>query len=265
MSPRHVRHTSCVMVSLTLVAAAFAAPVRFGNHSYDLILDGEVSWVDAEADAASIGGRLATITSAAEQAFIESVLIDRAAPTGAYWFGVEEIDDDSNVFVPLNDETSSYNNFGVGEPNNGTTVAESVGSIFWTADPAGPGFLRRGQWNDLPPDGYPDPDFITDEADLFRAGYLVEFGGDQSGGGNGDSDGSGGGNEDGTGGPTVGGAVGGGDGTGGGNGTGGGDGNGTGGGDGNGGANPIPIPPAAFAFPVAALIAYAAMRRMRNM
>jgi hypothetical protein len=250
------------MVSLTLVAAvaAFAAPVPFGNHSYDLILDNEASWPDAEADAASIGGRLATITSAAEQAFIKSLLINRAAPTGAYWFGLEEIDDESNVFVPLNDETSSYNNFGVGEPNNGITIPETVGSIFWTADAAGPGFARRGQWNDLPLDGYPDPDFITDEADLYRAGYLVEFGGDQSGGGNGDGDGTGGGNEDGTGGPTVGGTSGGGNGTGGGNGNGGG--NGTGGG--NGGANPIPLPPAALAFPLTALIAFAAIRRMRH-
>ena len=189
-----------------------AARVPFGGNTYDLILDDQLSWPEAQTAAADAGGRLATITSAAEQAFIESLLVDRAAPSGAYWFGLQEVGN-SNVFQPLNGETSTFTNFDTGEPNNGGTVAESVGSILWSTDPAEPGFGRRGEWNDLPPGGYPDPAFITDSADLMRTGYLVEF-------------------------------------------------NGVGSGNGNGGGNPIPIPPAVLAFPLVALIAFAAGRRM---
>jgi hypothetical protein len=185
---------ACAAGGMFTASSASGSPVPFGNHTYDLILDDTITWPAANTAAAGSGGRLATITSAGEQAFIESLLINRSAPTGAYWFGLQEVGM-SNVFVPLNNETTTYNNFAPGEPNSGVTVAESVGSIFWTADPAGPGFSRRGQWNDLPPGGYPDAAFITDEADLYRAGYLVEF--DRSGVGNGDgngTDGGGGGN-----------------------------------------------------------------------
>lgn len=212
------------LASLAATAAVSAAPVSFGDNTYDVVFDDQITW-DAARDAASAaGGSLAVISSAEEQSFIEGLLLDREAATGSYWFGLEETSTEGQ-YEAINGETLSFNNFAAGEPNNGGGgIEETVGGVYWTSDadaPDAPGQLaRRGDWNDLPEVGYPNDETPTPtESDLFRAGYLVEFAGDDTGGGGGDDGGS----------PT-----------------------------------PIPIPAAALMFPGTAAIAYLASRRMRR-
>lgn len=214
-----------------------AAPVDFGGHSYDFVLDDEISWTGARDASTAAGGTLAVIESSSEQAFIESLLVDQSAPSGSYWFGLEETSD--GVFAPISGN-STFTNFATGEPNNGVGMPETVGAVYWTASQSESTFDRRGKWNDLPDDGYPLGPGQPPLPDLVRGGYLIEFaepvgspGGGNGGGGNG-----GGGN--------------------------GGGGNGGGGDGGGGGPNPIPVPAAVYAFPAAAFIAYFASRRLRR-
>src|SRR5688572_1732310 len=78
------------LVALLLTTAASAAPVPFGGHTYDLVLDDQITWTGARDAAAASGGSLAVISSAQEQSFLEGLLFDRNAPTGSYWFGLQE-------------------------------------------------------------------------------------------------------------------------------------------------------------------------------
>jgi hypothetical protein len=192
-------------------ALTSAAPVPFGGHNYDVILNNQLSWSGAQSAANSAGGHLATITSAQEQAFVESLLGDRNAPTGAYFFGLRE-SSTPNQFAPVNGESATFSNFASGEPNNGVGAeSETAGTLYWTADPGASSFSRRGQWNDVPDSGYPDNVLATPTfPDLLRGGYLLEFdsavvpgsgtgAGTGGGAGNGTGGGSGNGGNGGTG------------------------------------------------------------------
>lgn len=243
MFARSVRRLAAApaIASLALAAAASAAPVQFGDSSYDLVLDTESTWTEARDAASESGGSLALISSAEEQSFVESLLLDRAAPTGSYWFGIQDVTD-QGTFRSVDDEPLTFTNFAPGEPNDGAGVGESVGGIYWTEEGGDPATLsRRGGWNDLPEEGYPNDGVAGNpaQADLFRAGYIVEFAADSIGG-PGDGDGTDGGDGDGTGG-----------------------GDGDGDGDG-GGATPIPLPAAALTFPATAALALLAARRVRR-
>jgi hypothetical protein len=174
------RHT-LVWISVAVVALhvskGVAAPAVFpGNgHVYEVVLDATSDWPEARAKAQLAGGDLATITSAAEQAFIKELLISEGAPTGSYWFGLRE-SATPNLFEPVSG-TSSFSSFAPGEPNNGAVEEETVGGIYWTASAGDNGgrFLRRGEWNDLPATGFPDAvSGAPLETDLYRAGFIVE-------------------------------------------------------------------------------------------
>lgn len=212
--------------------AASGAPVPFGGNRYDLVLDNDISWTGAQGAANSAGGNLAVISSPAEQTFIESLLLDRNAPTGSYWFGLQESDAEG-VYRTLDDSPGTFSNFSANEPNDAGGLGENFGAIYWTADGGDPALLaRRGDWNDLPDEGYPNGGVLTPgQADLFRAGYLVEFAGVGSDNGGGPGDGDGGGPGD---------------------------------GDGGGDPNAIPIPPALLLFPGTAFLAMVAARRMKR-
>ena len=244
MFARSVRRLASIpaAASLALTAAvASGEPVPFGGSTYDLVLDNESTWTEARDAAAASGGSLALISSAEEQSFVESLLVDRGAPTGSYWFGIQDITG-QGMFRTLDDEPLTFTNFAPGEPNDAAGVGESVGGVYWTADGGDAATLeRRGGWNDLPEEGYPNAEvpISPEQADLFRAGYLVEFVQDSVGGGDGDGT----------------------DGDGDGDGTGG---DGTGGDGDGGGATPIPIPAAALTFPGTALLAIFAARRMKK-
>jgi opacity protein-like surface antigen len=113
------------IVAATLVpAAAQAALVQWAvnGHWYEVIPFANQSWSAASADAAARGGYLATITSAGEQTFIQSLLTDN--PNDAleeYWIGgfqpagsVEP----GGGWQWVTGESFVYTNWGSGEPNN---------------------------------------------------------------------------------------------------------------------------------------------------
>jgi hypothetical protein len=190
---RRAAGTIALASAAALLAAAppaRASPVTWntgdgGNgNTYDVIVNNTVSWDQARAAAKTSGGDLATIDSAQEQAFVESVLNTNVAGTGSYWFGVREASE--GVWQDVNGKALSYTNWSPGEPNNNAGV-ENVGAILWTsgttADAAA--MARKGMWNDEPTSGYPAAGLTNPPADALRAGFLVEIpgNGNNNGGG----------------------------------------------------------------------------------
>jgi hypothetical protein len=164
-----------------------------GNgNSYEVVMDDAASWDAARSAAQSAGGDLATITSPAEQSFVESVLGSAGAHTGSYWFGIRETAVEG-TYANVTGEPLTFTHWNTVEPNNAGDI-ENVGAVLWTTDGSDAGLLaRRGHWNDEPVAGYPTDGFLMpSEADVFRAGYLIEIAADNGGTGGGNGNGGGG-------------------------------------------------------------------------
>lgn len=100
------------------------------------IFNVSLSWFDAYTYCESLGGHLATITSADEQTFVESYMnslsYTKRTLIGAY--------NDGNKWNWVTEEEFDYSNWGVGQPNNDKNQ-EYFGEINHS------GF---GLWNDIP-------------------------------------------------------------------------------------------------------------------
>jgi hypothetical protein len=273
---RHAAMTLAAAVAAPVITAGVceAARVSFpassggtGN-AYEVFVDTAINHDDARDAASAAGGHLVTITSSAEQSFVESLLSGANSPTGSYWLGFDRAGS-SNAFTWETGEAFGFENFAPTETNNFQGI-EDAGQIYWSRVPGDDVANRKGTWNDAPVTGFPAD---VDIPDLRRAGYIVEIegaggnpgGGSNNGGtgGNGTGNGNGNGTGNGTG---NGNGDGDGDGGVGGNGDGGGDGGvnaGGGSGGGDGGPVAIPLPPALFAAPLGALVAGLAARRRR--
>jgi hypothetical protein len=158
-------------------AAAVVFPLSQGGngHAYDVVFDDGTSFGEARAAAGGGGWHLLTITSAAEQSFVEQLLIGRNAPTGSYWIDLER--DAGGGYAWGTGETFGYSNFAAGEPND-FLRREDAGQIYWSQDVADDIAERRGKWNDAPASGYPNADNMSfPTPDLARAGFIVEHDG----------------------------------------------------------------------------------------
>lgn len=159
-------------VAAALAAAFFAshavaAPMTWGanGHEYDLIVTPStagISWTAASAATAAMGGgwHLATVTSAAEQAFIVASFLS-PDPSGSalahYWLGATDSAAEG-AWAWVTGETFAYANWNVGEPNGGT------GENYLAMDARG-----GWSWNDVPVDietAYPGA--------IWAYGYVVE-------------------------------------------------------------------------------------------
>jgi hypothetical protein len=176
-----------------------ASPVTWNTgagangNTYDVIVDGAASWDAARAVAQAAGGDLATIDSAGEQSFVESVLNTNVAATGSYWFGIH--DTAGGTWQDVTGKPLGYTNWSPGEPNNHGAV-ENAGAILWTGGTPGDAGAadRKGKWNDAPVGGFLDG-ITFPPADALRAGFLVEIQAEGTGGGGGGTDGGGGGGD----------------------------------------------------------------------
>ena len=156
------------MTSLWPIGAA-AAPVLFDGHYYEYVAADQVTWSQAYAAASSLSyagyqGRLATITSAEENAFVTDLLpqvvaqgneVDQAAWLGGIRLGTSS--DVTQGWTWITGEPWSYTAWAPGEPN---LIDENVLAM-WMADVGG--IRVRGTWNN----GTDSPTLI--------AGYVVEY------------------------------------------------------------------------------------------
>ena len=130
-------------VASVVFALAIAQPAQaqcapgwtyYGSHCYTAT-QGSSNLAGAQADAASRGGYLASIGSAAENAFVWTTFV--SLPGNSFWIGLNDIASEG-TYVWDSGEPLVYTNWYPGEPNNSNNE-DAVHMI-----PNGPG----GMWND---------------------------------------------------------------------------------------------------------------------
>ena len=89
-----------------------SASVEYEGHTYQIFESG-LEWADAQAYCKNLGGHLAVITSAEEQAAIEALLSD--GTKNSYWIGAEYV---NGNWVWVTYEKFDYSNWAPGQPDN---------------------------------------------------------------------------------------------------------------------------------------------------
>ena len=113
-----------------------AATVTSGGHRYVLYPDRMGSWQEAKEFCERQGGHLVTITSAAEQQTVQS-LLQQYSSDASCWLGCKLMNDGSWMWVT--GEAFDYTNWRTGEPNNSSND-EGYGMVVGD---------YNGQWNDV--------------------------------------------------------------------------------------------------------------------
>ena len=114
------------------------------GHTYHLLAAG--TWTSAEGTAVALGGHLATVDDAAENAWIQATWQNYQGTPHDLWIGYNDAAVEG-TFVWADGSTSTYTNWDPGEPNNALTGEDYTN-------------IRRdnatGNWNDLgnAPTGY---------------------------------------------------------------------------------------------------------------
>lgn len=126
-----MRNLYCARLLVTTLlaaasTAAYAVPIIWaGNgNSYDVITGtATLTWDQARAEAEALGGHLATITSADENAFVAGqVLSQGVGNLERYWLGGYQTiprDEPDGSWTWVTGETWAYTNWTDGEPNDG--------------------------------------------------------------------------------------------------------------------------------------------------
>lgn len=140
----------CKMAGAAIIAGPVTNPAN-GHHYYLLA---ESGWTDAQAEAVSLDGNLATINDAAEQQWVYSTFSTFGGVDRNLWIGLYDPDATSNAaqraqrraeFQWVSGETSSYRKWSPVEPNNPQTTdpatPELFGHIWNPSDP------NAGDWN----------------------------------------------------------------------------------------------------------------------
>ncbi len=145
------------LVALLLLATGTEASVIGGPfmnpaNGHDYYMLGAESWTNSEADAIGMGGHLATVRSATENAWILNTFAGYGTSTYGLWIGLTDpTPKDSQAypadFVWSSGELSGYRHWGSGEPNNGhddfyTVIVRRVYNL-----------LVVGDWNDVDNNG----------------------------------------------------------------------------------------------------------------
>ncbi|MBE6074565.1 MAG: C-type lectin domain-containing protein [Selenomonas ruminantium] len=108
---------------------------HFGNSRYAIYYTGgKLTWWEAESYCERLGGHLATITSQAEQDFIDQL------NTEGYRLWIGGYRPEGLAFAWITNEPWNYTNWDDGEPNNSSNVVAKEDSVcLW----------NYGRWNDL--------------------------------------------------------------------------------------------------------------------
>jgi hypothetical protein len=142
--------------------SAMAAPAYFDvtGSWYEVVSATSATWTAARATAAEtsflgLPGRLATITSQAENDFVLS-LIPVSAPEG-FWLGGYQTGgpEPSGGWRWITDESWDWTNWDAGEPNNAAGSEDFLEIYPWE---------KNGRWNDN-----------RDDQTYWTSGYVIEY------------------------------------------------------------------------------------------
>lgn len=133
-----------VLLGVVLSARSQPAPLSpiivNTNNGHEYVLLQNANWTDSEAAAEQMGGHLATVRDATEQAWIFDTFGGYNGGQHLLWIGL----DDTNVlfdFTWTSGEPLTYSNWASGEPNNTGGVERYVAMYY-------PNYNQPGAWND---------------------------------------------------------------------------------------------------------------------
>ncbi|MFN6104044.1 MAG: lectin-like protein [Planctomycetaceae bacterium] len=115
---------------------------RVGPNGHIYYLLTQNNWSNSEAEAVGLGGHLATVNDAAENAWIVSNYSGFGGVSRALWIGLNDVASEGN-FVWSSGQPVVFTKWALGEPNN-NLGAEDWAHIFPSTDSRYPG------WNDAP-------------------------------------------------------------------------------------------------------------------
>ena len=113
----------------------------YGDHVYTLLSSSD--WTDAEAYAVGMGGHLATIEDAAENAWIFDTFGSFGGVSRNLWIGLNDAAQEG-TFVWSSGSTSAYRNWDADQPDNAGGVEDYV-HLFQAGTRFG-----ASRWNDAP-------------------------------------------------------------------------------------------------------------------
>jgi hypothetical protein len=149
-------------IAFFFLALASVAPAQslYNGHYYQVVVNNHISWTTAGTNAAGmtfsgVQGHLATITSAGENTFVNTLM-----GVGPNWIGGYQVplsSEPAGGWTWITGEPWSFTNWGPGEPNNDFGIEDRL--VMGTVEPG------ISSWGDLPDDGG------------FAAirGYIVEY------------------------------------------------------------------------------------------
>src|SRR5665213_1414143 len=126
-----------------LSVAILSGPVTNPANGYSYYLLAQSDWYDAQAQAQSLGGNLATIRNQADNDWIYSQFANSGAGR-SLWIGLQVVPPSSN-FAWADGDASAFRDWAPGEPNNSGGVENAVEMY---GPETGYSYLN-GLWNDL--------------------------------------------------------------------------------------------------------------------
>ena len=112
-----------------------------GNNHYYVLTSSPKPWLDAQAEAVSLGGNLVTINDQPEQNFLKRVFFSGPDEYRTFWIGLNDIDEEGN-FVWVSGEPVTFTNWAPGQPDDYLPGNDATHINF------APDF-NNGAWNDL--------------------------------------------------------------------------------------------------------------------
>lgn len=110
-----------VLLGMQFPARAFATvisgPILNPGNSHTYYLLDKATWFESQAEAVSLGGNLAAINDAAENAWVYSTFSSIDGTDRGLWIGLNDAASEG-AFVWVSGEPVTYTNWAVGEPNN---------------------------------------------------------------------------------------------------------------------------------------------------
>ena len=140
----------------TFVQAANPTESRsavYNGHTYQTFFE-PMTWLQAKEYCESLGGHLATITSAGENAFLTELIENT---NYYYYLGLTDRDKEDDWSTWITGEPVTYTNWGTGEPDNGVVTVDQDALVICAAAESGTidghnyGWLP-GQWDDVQED-----------------------------------------------------------------------------------------------------------------
>jgi Lectin C-type domain len=100
-------------------ATVLVGPLVNGTNGHKYFLLSQNTWTGAQAEAVSLGGNLATVRNAGEEAFITSNFAHFGGVTRDLWIGLTDAGHEGTFTWVSGEPFIGYTNWQVGQPDNG--------------------------------------------------------------------------------------------------------------------------------------------------